>query len=205
MAHSMGNVISGSALLEGMSVTRYVMCNAAMAAMSYDGGITNLPLSLSSTPDTDTDPAAQVLGLKNRFNNNRTTYINYYLPDDDALQSWIANQQINKPEIFFNSAYVYDPAETPGNKIYYSEGAIFQARRNITRLPEAMGYVTKSRSHAAGAVGNTNGSISLKIGMDSFGFEDEHSAEWNWSLASSYRFWRQLFESFRIPTPAQTK
>ncbi len=205
MAHSMGNVISGSALLEGMNVTRYVMCNAAMAAMSYDGDITNAPLSLSSTPDTDTDPATQALGLRNKFNNNRTTYINYYLPDDDALQTWIANQQINKPELFLNSAYAYNPNEPPGSKLYYTDGSIFQTRRNITRLPEAMGHVTKSRSHAAGALGHTNGSISSKVGMDSFGFEDEHSAEWNWSLPASYRFWRQLFDSFDIKTPAQKK
>jgi hypothetical protein len=188
-----------------MNVTRYVMCNTAMAAMSYDGDITNAPLSLSSTPDTDTDPATQALGLRNKFNNNRTTYINYYLPDDDALQTWIANQQINKPELFLNSAYAYDPNESSGSKLHYSEGSIFQTRRNITRLPEAMGHVTKSRSHAAGALGHTNGSISSKVGMDSFGFEDEHSAEWNWSLSASYRFWRQLFDSFDIPTPAATK
>jgi hypothetical protein len=38
--------------------------------------------------------------------------------------------------------------------------------------------------------------------MDGFGFEDEHSAEWNWSLTGSYKFWRKLFVSFQIPTTA---
>lgn len=58
VAHSMGNVIAGKALQEGMKVDRYAMCNAAMAAMSYDGNITNFPLSLRFiTPDTDSDPA----------------------------------------------------------------------------------------------------------------------------------------------------
>jgi hypothetical protein len=199
IAHSMGNVISGKALQAGMSVNRYVMCNAAMAAMSYDPSITNLPLSASSTPDTDSDPATAAFGLKNRFNDNLTTRINYYLPKDEALASWVANQALNKPEWFTFSSYYYDPSDTPGNKIYY--GAL-PARRNVTSLAEAMGHVVKSRSDAVGAVGNTNGSISSKVGMDGFGFDKEHSAEWNWSLTSSYKFWRKLFVSFQIPTTA---
>lgn len=199
IAHSMGNVISGKALQTGMNVNRYVMCNAAMAAMSYDPSITNLPLSSSSTPDTDSDPATVAFGLKNRFNDNLTTRINYYLPKDEALASWVANQVLNKPELFTFSGYYYDPSDTPGNKIYY--GAL-PARRNVTSLAEAMGHVVKSRSDAVGAVGNTNGSISSKVGMDGFGFDKEHSAEWNWSLTSSYKFWRKLFVSFQIPTTA---
>ena len=202
VAHSMGNVISGKALQAGMNVNRYVMCNAAMAAMSYDPSITNLPLSASSTPDTDSDPATAAFGLKNRFNDNLTTRINYYLPDDDALQSWIANQIVNKPELFLTSAYVYDPFDTPGNKIYYSDGVVLPSRRNVASLAEAMGHAVKSRSNAVGAVGYANGCISSKVGMDGFGFGDEHSAEWNWSLTGSYKFWRKLFVSFQIPTTA---
>jgi hypothetical protein len=199
LAHSMGNVISGKALQAGMNVNRYAMCNAAMAAMSYDGSITNAPLNATSTPDTDSDPATVAFGLKNRFNDSLTDRINYYLPNDDALQTWIVNQQINKPDGIFD-AYHYDPFETPGNKIFYAEYA--KVRRNVTSLAEALGHVVRSRSHAVGAVGYANGCISSKVGMDGFGFEDEHSAEWNWSLTGSYKFWRKLFVSFQIPTTA---
>jgi hypothetical protein len=204
IAHSMGNVISGRALQVGMKVNRYVMCNAAMAAMSYDGSITNLPLSLSDTPDTDSDPATKAFGLKNRFNDALTTRINYYLPKDEALASWVLNQEVNKPEWFIGSRYVYDQAETPGNKIYYKSGGIFPTRSNVT-LAEAFGHVVRSRSDAVGAVGNANGSISSKVGMDGFGFGSEHNAEWNWSLTTGYKFWRKLFDSFDIPTTAPKK
>jgi hypothetical protein len=64
-----------------------------------------------------------------------------------------------------------------------------------------MGHVTRSRSHAVGAIGYANG-FAEKQGMDAFGFEDEHSAEWNWSLTGGYKFWRKLFDSFDIDTPA---
>ena len=202
VAHSMGNVISGKALQAGMNVNRYAMCNAAMAAMSYDPSITNLPLSASSTPDTDNDPATAAFGLKNRFNDNLTTRINYYLPDDNALQSWIANQIVNKPDLFLTSAYVFNPFDTPGNKIYYTNGMVLPSRRNVASLAEAMGHAVKSRSNAVGAAGYANGCISSKVGMDGFGFGDEHSAEWNWSLTGSYKFWRKLFVSFQIPTTA---
>jgi hypothetical protein len=68
-----------------------------------------------------------------------------------------------------------------------------------------MGYVVKSRSDAVGAVGYAalgGGSISSSVGMDGFGFDKEHSAQWNWSLIHSYKFWRKLFVSFQIPTTA---
>jgi hypothetical protein len=198
IAHSMGNVISGKALQDGMKVNRYVMCNAAMAAMSYDGTITNLPLSLNNTPDTDSNPVTQALGLKNRFNDLLTTRINYYLPKDEALTAWIANHQLLKPDI----RYDYEPNRVIGTKLWYTDLLSFQ--RDVTKLEEAMGHVVKSRSDAVGAVGYAalGGSISSSVGMDGFGFDKEHSAQWNWSLTSSYKFWRKLFVSFQIPTTA---
>ena len=205
VAHSMGNVISGKALQEGMNVSRYVMCNAAMAAMSYDGSITNASLSGFNTPDTDSDWVTMAMGLKDKFNDNLTCRINYYLPDDDALQTSIVNQTSNKPD--WLNHYSYQTFNPPGEKLVHTTiHPLFPIFRNterfVTNYSEALGYVTCSRSHAVGAVGYANGCISSKVGMDGFGFGDEHSAEWNWSLTGSYKFWRKLFVSFQIPTTA---
>jgi hypothetical protein len=196
VAHSMGNVISGKALQMGMKVNRYVMCNAAMAAMSYDGTITNLPLSLNNTPDTDSNPVTQALGLKNRFNDSLTTRINYYLPKDEALAAWIGNNQLLKPDTRYN----YEPNRVIGKKLWYTD--LWNVQRDVTNLAEAMGHVVKSRSDAVGAVGYAGGSVSSAVNMNTYGFEEEHSAQWNWSLTSSYNFWRELFDSYDIPTTA---
>lgn len=205
VAHSMGNVISGNALKAGMNVNRYVMCNAAMAAMSYDGSITNLPLSLVATPDTDSDQATRSLGLKNLFNDSLATRINYFLPKDEALAAWIVNQLANKPDHV--KLYGYKPLNPPGEKLVQTTihplWPVFpNTDRIVTNYSEAMAHVTCSRSDAAGAVGYVGGSISSAVAMNACGFEEEHSAQWNWSLTSSYTFWRKLFESFQIPTTA---
>jgi hypothetical protein len=56
-----------------------------------------------------------------------------------------------------------------------------------------MGYVTKSRTRAAGADLRTNGKIAPgnKIDMKDW-FNDTHSAQWRWSNHSTELFWKEL-------------
>jgi len=111
-AHSMGNVVVGSAIRSGMYVGGYVMQHAAMAAQAYEPFVKKLEhpdLLDSHTPDTEdkdlnqddenfvlhsTDPFLKnrALGLNNQFgvnaftpNNGRVSVINFCLPSDYAL------------------------------------------------------------------------------------------------------------------------
>jgi len=72
-------------------------------------------------------------------------------------------------------------------------------------LEEAMAYVTKSRSRAAGAELKTRGSIASYIYMGSggggFGFGSEHSAEWIYDIQQTYPFWEQVAGQFEIHLP----
>jgi hypothetical protein len=208
-AHSMGNVISGAALRSGMLIDRYAMCNAAMAAMAYDPNpilrnVDNIytPVTipeLRDTPDSDPDPAIRAnYGLENKFNlPGKPEVFNFGLPDDSALGSWSANNLYFKP----NNQYLYTE-----NSILQPFPLVYQATpvssfRSVTAVPEAMGYVTKSRTRTAGADLRTSGKIAAgnKIDMSSWGtgtnhsgFGNTHSAQWRWSNQSTELFWKEL-------------
>jgi hypothetical protein len=199
-AHSMGNVIAGAALRSGMLIDRYAMCNAAMAAMAYDPdpilrNVDNIFIpgtlpELRDTPDTDPDPAIRTnYGLENKFNlSTMPEVFNFGLPDDTALGSWSANNLYFKP----NTQYLYTE-----NSILQPFPLVYQATpvspyRSVTSIPEAMGYVTKSRTRAAGADLRTSGAITGGFTNMKNWFNDTHSAQWRWSNHSTELFWKEL-------------
>jgi hypothetical protein len=114
---------------------------------------------------------------------------NFGLPEDSALGSWSANNLLFKP----NTQYLYTE-----NSILQPFPLVYQAApvssfRSVTAVPEAMGYVTKSRTRAAGADLRTNGVIAAgnKIDMGNW-FNKTHSAQWRWSSHSTELFWKEL-------------
>jgi|GEM_PF-2658242 len=197
-AHSMGNVISGAALRAGMNVTKYAMCNAAMASMAYDGVHNDELDNDFETIDTDPTPlAAAIWGLSNRFNpTGRTTIVNFALPMDDALGLWSFNNKWFKPYNFLVWGYGYDRWNPyPNEKLWYGNLGGISFVRYLTTDAEAYGYCVQARTRTAGAklgVGN----MSSTVDMSTFGFGDEHSAEWNRSYQNSYGFWKRLMEEF---------
>src|SRR6185437_2211627 len=139
VAHSMGNVVAGSALRAGIQTTRYAMCNAAIAAMAYDQNIVDFNYE---TPDTDSDQATRsTFGLANKLNPSGTKLINFGLPADYALGQWNANNEIFKPQPRVPANYYYRPLNSPGRKLTY-EGLV--TVRVVTSVAEAIGYVTQS-------------------------------------------------------------
>jgi hypothetical protein len=64
-----------------------------------------------------------------------------------------------------------------------------------------MAFVTKSRSYAAGRVGNTAGSVSASVPLTEYGENDsEHSAEWVWAIQDMYPCFKELMRRFQLPT-----
>lgn len=160
-AHSMGNVITGAALREGMEVERYALCNAAMASMAYDSSahirldpVNGEPwdkiwgdLGPQKTPDTDSEAVIRdSFGLEGKFSggNNFPHMINFYLPDDDALKSWIENNRWFKPDSTGHS-YYYQHIPQPPNisyKLFHAppEGTT----REVTSPPGSIWLCDKS-------------------------------------------------------------
>jgi hypothetical protein len=198
MAHSMGNVVAGSGLRAGMRITRYALCNAAVAAMAYDQNIVDFNYE---TPDTDSDqPTRATFGLANKLNPSGTKLINFGLPADFALDQWNANNEFFKPQPRVSANYFYRPLNSPGRKLTY-EGLV--TVRVVTSVAEAIGYVTQSRSAAEGTKQSISGSINAVVNMGSggFGFGTEHSAEWEFNMQRTYPFWREILHQFDITVP----
>ncbi len=200
IAHSMGNVVAGSALRSGMALTRYAMCHSAMAAMAYDSRIVD---DNYQTPDTDMDGGTrQAFGLGDKLNPLSTDIVNFALPADSALGQWSANNQFFKPQLLAPVSinphnYAYHPFAARGRKLTY-EGIL--SVRYITSLPEAMGYVTQSRSRAAGAKESTGGSVKsfVNMGEGGFNFGTEHSAERDFTIQKTSPFWDAILETFGV-------
>ena len=202
MAHSMGNIVTGSALKQGLSVSSYALINAAVPAACYDSN-TSLNQWSYTTPDTEAN-----LGFRGYLENIGGNLINFYVPNDFELWAWTQNNSLFKPQRFNPSApvgltgYYYDPAEIAGKRL----GISFLTRigRFVNTPHESMAYVAQSQTRAVGAEGNTSGSIDMSINLaTTYNYADdaEHSGPWNYPIQEIYEFYRDLLASFGIETP----
>jgi hypothetical protein len=199
ISHSLGAAVCGPALRSGMQVSRYAMCNAAVAAIAYDSSLQPDDPAYQ-TPDTDADEGTrQTFGLANKFNPVGTEIVNFSLPLDAALGMWTENNKLFKPQFFADlTCYVYEPEYGTGRKLQYHGWN--PAPRIVTSIPEAMAYVTQSRTRAAGARQDTGGSVVSFVNMGRGGFEfgTEHSAEWVYSIQKNYSFWKEVLKKFDV-------
>jgi hypothetical protein len=204
VAHSMGNVVAGEALRNGMSILNYVMLNAAVPALCYDDN-PNLRQWTYTTPNTDTDPGTRGMAYAGRFSTLNTNVINFYLINDSAtLNLWNLNNTYWKPQWYQpeNNGYEYRPTWAPGNRL--SITFAFSTTRFLVDAHEAMAYACQSLTYTVGAEHRTNGSIDDKVNMDAlFQFGTEHGAEWDRSIqeAGIRDFYRRLLEELRIAVP----
>jgi pimeloyl-ACP methyl ester carboxylesterase len=205
-AHSMGNIVAGSALQKGMSMANYALLNAAVPAACYDDSSTLDQGWGYTTPHYDPDAGTQNLSYRYKLNSVSGNLINFYLPDDDALEKWELNNYTSgpfslgaKPQRYNGgtTGYYYDPAATAGQRL----GITYQTvvGRFVTTPHEAMSYVAQSPTKTVGADGRTAGSIGPKVDMTGYSFGDVHSAEWNFTLQDTTSFYNRLLDEFGIP------
>ncbi len=204
VAHSMGNIVAGSALKKGMSIANYNLMNAAVPAMCYDTSPALHQTGLSwktPTPDGDADAGTRALGYGGQLQGVSGKLTNFYLTQDFATTTaWEANNWLSKPQSYSATVYFYDPALASGKKLFYTvPGA---THRDITDIHEAMAYVDVSRTKTAGADDRALGSIQVRINMDDFGFATNHSAQFNLKIQSTSDCYNALLSSFGIlPNP----
>jgi hypothetical protein len=70
--------------------------------------------------------------------------------------------------------------------------------RVVNKIPEALAYVTRSRSGTAGMTSAVQGTVQERVGMYQFGFGSEHSAQWNFRFQKTYLFWKRLAQELQI-------
>jgi Bacterial TSP3 repeat/Alpha/beta hydrolase of unknown function (DUF900) len=213
IAHSMGNVVVGSALRYGMVLDNYVLLHGAVPASCYDTadrleqmpalGAFGYTYWNSKTPDDDVDSVTRFLAYRGRISNASGNLVNFYLPEDSALTyAWEFNNRVFKPQAGFG----YDREAEDGSKLWKIESLI---RRVLTDPDEAMPYADRSWSKVVGAESRTAGLISRRTNLasedfsvpgDTDGFKNDHSAEFNRRLQQGLTaFYNRLLREFNIP------
>jgi hypothetical protein len=207
VAHSMGNIVAGSALQKGMVIQNYALLNAAVPAMCYDTS-TSLyqsgALWKSTTPDGDTDAGTRALGYGGKLASVPGNLINFYLPQDLATTTlWESNNFSFKPQTLgaipvppFTTGYYYDPAATLGQRIGINY--VSAVGRFVNTPHESMAYAVHSRTKTLGAEDRANGSIDSKVNMDGYGFGTEHSAQFNFRVQLCQFFYYDLLNKFDL-------
>jgi hypothetical protein len=213
VAHSMGNIVGGSALREGLAVKNYALLQAAVPATCYDGrndlyqnpsqlilpvGGLNIPFLLWDFPMVGDDSVAAIraMGYKEQIKNVSGNLVNFYLPDDEATSfAWEFNNSVDKPVAVpgphpIHYSYFYEPNPPAGatSKLWVAPPA-----RVMTEAHESMAMIDRSKTKAVGAEGRTQGSIDSSINLDTeFGFGEEHSAEFERDIQRVGEFYKRL-------------
>jgi hypothetical protein len=207
-AHSHGNVVVGEALrLAGTDqlVNTYIACQAAVSAHAYDPSTSGWE-SKSSTPDsfanypTDGNPC---------YFNGMTgaeTRADFYNSNDWALNIWTLDQRL-KPDHGLNYPGYFWSADNGYYKIA-GTGPIHHLNFQDNTY-EIFAYCVQSPCYALGATPNVNGFTMQNMPSlwppDPFQGNDYsthpwHSAEFLFSTADQWNFWKALMDQFGLPT-----
>jgi len=203
--HSMGNIVCGSALQQGLTVQNYVLMQAAVPAGCYDesggrqtGGVNGYEdfwdvEDTEPTPDYHQAPNGAATqgyrGFLKTIGNNATRVVNFHNMLDFALATgstlgiktnWEKNSIDFKPD--GNGATVWRYFYFPDRPL--SERARLRLNllngRDVTDSYEMKAFVARPRSKAVGAVdasmGNLpSGSVKENVNLQTYGFDRRDS------------------------------
>ena len=198
----MGNIVAGAALKNGMSVANFIMLNAAVPAMCYDESTSLRQSNWNyTTPNTDPDAGTRSLAYIGKFGTLNTNVVNFFLTNDSATRTlWEINNSIWRPHRYNSgtTGYGYDPSAIVGRRLYITFFTAFG--RYLIDPHEAMPYACQSLTRTVGADGRARGSIGRVVDLDaSFGFGDEHGAEWERTCQATRAFYAELMRTLQIP------
>lgn len=204
VAHSMGNIVAGSALEKGAAVANYALLNAAVPAICYDTSGTVVQTQWGYvTPNDDPDPQTVALSYQGCLANVHGNLVNFFLPKDSALSLWQINNATLKPHQWpegntDNAGYRYIRNEAAGQKLrVVRDAAPVTGTRTLDATPESRAFAVQSPSLTVGVDGRTAGPLNLDESTDltSYGFGNVHSAEFLFSIQQTCDFYdRLLFE-----------
>ena len=215
-AHSMGNIVVGSALLAGMALDNYVLMHAAVPAACYDErdilkqaerpsenayvGVHPIFWEAGASPDDDPVPETQALAYRGRLSGEHGNLVNFYLPNDVAtVYAWEFNNDQFKPA----SGYGYSRGAPV---VLGNQQAIWKLIGTMIQVPlsdpyEAMPFACRSWSKCVGAESLTAGAIkdSFNLNSSPLFFDTEHSAEFNRNIQVLKPYYDRLIDSMHIP------
>ena len=209
-AHSMGNVVVGSALKRGMRVNTYIPMEAALPSGCYVDSVNNYPPFLAAesqkaTPDgSDNGYRLSLAAAAGQFNR----LVSFFNIDDFALATgtsfyilntnWEQNQLSYKPNRFSNGFYDFVPTAPEGQRSVFYFGDFND--RLVLDPHETMSFVARSRSKAFGAethsasLVNQLGGVAVNLEtLSGFGgARDDHSGQFNRPIQQLDSFYSRL-------------
>jgi hypothetical protein len=222
-AHSMGNVVAGSALKRGMTVNTYMLMEAAIPSGCFSDIVNNFADFATAeqinhvTPDTAADNGYRL--FLSSVSNNVAKFVSFFNTVDFALQTgttsipfqglawpfqtnWVQNEIDYKPNRFFNATldyYDFLPNASQGQRsVFFFNGT---SVRSVIDAHETMAFVARPRSKSAGAEGNTSlvfpSSFDLQ-GACNFGRQrDDHSGQFTRRIQQLSNFYDRVFSEIK--------
>jgi hypothetical protein len=205
-AHSMGNIVTGSALKRGMTLDTYLLMEAAVPSGCYNDTVNNYERFLNAelvrqTPDTATEMGYRMFLGAARENVGK--FVSFFNINDFALATgvtslagwpfetnWEKNQVDYKPDSFSSGRYVYQ-----GNGVSYfqmPQGDV----RTITDVHESLSFVARPRSKAVGAeIHNETvfgAVLNLQTACNFGGDVDDHSGQFTRPVQQLKPFYQRM-------------
>jgi Regulator of chromosome condensation (RCC1) repeat/Alpha/beta hydrolase of unknown function (DUF900) len=216
-AHSMGNIVTGSALARGMHINNYMLMEAAIPSGCYVDSVNDYAPFLEAeqtrhaTPDIAGDNGYRL--YLESFTTNVGKFVSFFNVNDFALATgstfpvghtnWEQNQIDYKPNHFSNITldyYDFFPNEPTGRRSVFFFGGT--DTRLVTDPHETMAFIARPRSKATGAephsasmLGQLSGTaINLHqlCGFDSD--QSDHSGQFSWRIQQLGPFYDRIVE-----------
>jgi hypothetical protein len=212
-AHSMGNIVTGSALKRGMTVNNYMLMQAAVPSGCYDDRVNDYGRFINEedtrpTPDTDVQKGYRL--LLQPVSNNVGKFTSFFNIDDYALATgittlgfwplefetnWEKNEIDYKPDVLSTGHYSYDGVATS----YFVNTN--SPDRVVSDIHECLSFVARPRSKAAGAeVHNATvfGSVMNLEGSCNFGADfGDHGGQFMRPIQQLEAFYERVFNELK--------
>jgi hypothetical protein len=222
-AHSMGNIVTGSALRRGMAIDTYMLMEAAIPSGCYNDSVNNYSefyvaeQDVHATPDVASDNGYRL--FLSSVASNVGKFVSFYNSNDFALQTgttslpfsglgwpfqtnWVQNEIDYKPNALLNLTldyYDYFPTAPAGSRSVF----FFNVTnvRTVVDPHETMAFVARPRSRAAGAEQSSAAVFSDSINMEiEYGFTrefDDHGGQFMRSVQRLDSFYKRMFDELR--------
>ena len=226
-AHSMGNVVTGSALKRGMTVNKYLLMQAAIPSGCYNDSVNNYVRFLSADEVRPTPDTAAEMGYRLHLQSvmgNVGNLVSFFNIDDYALATgtasiipgwpfqtnWEKNQVEYKPDRF-NALdwragdYLYSRNRPAGEQVSVNWGpaisGTYDTTRQVIDIHEALSFVARPRSKAAGAEPHNatvfHSVLNLEAACNFGAGVDDHSGQFTRPIQELMPFYRRMAEELK--------
>jgi hypothetical protein len=212
-AHSMGNIVTGSAIRHGMTVDKYMLMQAAIPSGCYNDSVNNYARFINEeakrpTPDTNLQKGYRL--LLQEVSHNVGKFVSFFNIDDYALvtgtttigswplefsTNWEKNEITYKPNVFSNGEYIYDGIGVS----YFID--LNNHERTVVDIDESLSFVARLRSKAAGAESRNATVFGSVVNLETLvGFgpqADDHSGQFTRRVQSLDPFYKRMLNELK--------